>query len=175
MFLVFFQPVLHSHSRLAEIQRCKESKDSHWERKTRGGRDYLPLSPGKGPKQEKKKKKGKKYSVYSEGVGTHIRALPSARAQLCTQLCSQMERMQGEGEGEVDHLERPSPLTDKERVMIQDSWAKVYENCDDNGVAILVRYSFFCFSYSFLSSRVLCLKSLTQVEHREVTKVYNYN
>ncbi|XP_034566824.1 cytoglobin-1-like isoform X2 [Notolabrus celidotus] len=48
-----------------------------------------------------------------------------------------MERMQGEGE--VDHLERPSPLTDKERVMIQDSWAKVYENCDDAGVAILVR------------------------------------
>ncbi|XP_049416978.1 cytoglobin-1-like isoform X2 [Epinephelus fuscoguttatus] len=48
-----------------------------------------------------------------------------------------MERMQGEGE--VDHLERPSPLTDKERVMIQDSWAKVYQNCDDVGVAILVR------------------------------------
>uniref|UniRef100_A0A3B5ABE6 superoxide dismutase n=1 Tax=Stegastes partitus TaxID=144197 RepID=A0A3B5ABE6_9TELE len=43
------------------------------------------------------------------------------------------------GEGEVDHLERPSPLTDKERVMIQDSWAKVYQNCDDVGVAILVR------------------------------------
>lgn len=52
-------------------------------------------------------------------------------------LCSQMERMQGEGE--VDHLERPSPLTDREKVMIQDSWAKVYENCDDAGVAILVR------------------------------------
>ncbi|XP_029945654.1 cytoglobin-1-like [Salarias fasciatus] len=48
-----------------------------------------------------------------------------------------MERMQGEGE--VDHLERPSPLTDKERVMIQDSWGKVYQNCDDAGVAILVR------------------------------------
>lgn len=50
-----------------------------------------------------------------------------------------MERMQGEGEGEGDHLEQPSPLTDKERVMIQDSWAKVYQNCDDAGVAILVR------------------------------------
>ncbi|XP_047426887.1 cytoglobin-1-like [Mugil cephalus] len=48
-----------------------------------------------------------------------------------------MERMQGEGE--VDHLERPSPLTDKERLMIQDSWAKVYENCDHVGVAILIR------------------------------------
>lgn len=48
-----------------------------------------------------------------------------------------MERMQGEGE--VDLLERPSPLTDKERVMIQDSWAKVYQNCDDVGVTILVR------------------------------------
>lgn len=49
-----------------------------------------------------------------------------------------MERMQGEGE--VDHLERPSPLTDKDKVNIQDSWAKVYQNCDDVGVAILVRY-----------------------------------
>ncbi|XP_015235531.1 PREDICTED: cytoglobin-1-like isoform X1 [Cyprinodon variegatus] len=46
-----------------------------------------------------------------------------------------MERKQGE----VDHLERPSPLTDKERVMIQDSWANVYQNCEDVGVAILVR------------------------------------
>ncbi|KAG7504440.1 cytoglobin-1-like [Solea senegalensis] len=51
------------------------------------------------------------------------------------QLCSQMERMQGE----VDLLEQPSPLNDKERLMIQDSWSKVYEHCDDAGVAILVR------------------------------------
>uniref|UniRef100_A0A3P8P676 superoxide dismutase n=1 Tax=Astatotilapia calliptera TaxID=8154 RepID=A0A3P8P676_ASTCA len=49
-----------------------------------------------------------------------------------------MERTQGDGE--VDHLERPSPLTDKERVMIQASWGKVYQNCDDVGVAILVRF-----------------------------------
>lgn len=56
-------------------------------------------------------------------------------------LCFQMERTQGDGE--VDHLERPSPLTDKERVMIQDSWGKVYQNCDDVGVAILVRYFLF--------------------------------
>uniref|UniRef100_UPI003AAEA6CC cytoglobin-1-like isoform X1 n=1 Tax=Centroberyx gerrardi TaxID=166262 RepID=UPI003AAEA6CC len=48
-----------------------------------------------------------------------------------------MERVQGEGE--VDRLERPSPLTDREKVMIQDSWAKVYQNCDDVGVAILIR------------------------------------
>ncbi|MED6294230.1 Cytoglobin-1 [Characodon lateralis] len=46
-----------------------------------------------------------------------------------------MERKQEE----VDHLERPSPLTEKERVMIQDSWAKVYQNCEEAGVAILVR------------------------------------
>lgn len=48
-----------------------------------------------------------------------------------------MEKTQEDGK--PDHLERPGPLTDKERVMIQDSWAKVYENCDDAGVAILVR------------------------------------
>ncbi|XP_026180815.1 cytoglobin-1-like [Mastacembelus armatus] len=47
-----------------------------------------------------------------------------------------MERMQGEGE--VD-LEQPSPLTDKEKMMIQDSWRKVFQNCDDVGVTILVR------------------------------------
>ncbi|XP_075998785.1 cytoglobin-1-like [Genypterus blacodes] len=48
-----------------------------------------------------------------------------------------MERMQGEGE--VDHLEQPSPLTDSEKVLIQDSWAKVFQTCDDVGVAILIR------------------------------------
>ncbi|XP_061702411.1 cytoglobin-1-like isoform X2 [Syngnathoides biaculeatus] len=48
-----------------------------------------------------------------------------------------MERMQGEGE--VDNVERPSPLTDKDKVMILDSWVKVYQNCDDAGVAILIR------------------------------------
>lgn len=50
-----------------------------------------------------------------------------------------MEGMQGDGE--LDHVERPSPLTDKEKVMIQDSWAVVFQSCDDAGVAILVRYS----------------------------------
>lgn len=39
----------------------------------------------------------------------------------------------------MEPLEEPSPLTDKEKVMIQDSWAKVYQSCDDAGVAILVR------------------------------------
>ncbi|XP_034395686.1 cytoglobin-1-like [Cyclopterus lumpus] len=48
-----------------------------------------------------------------------------------------MERVRCEGEG--DPPERPGPLSDKERLMIQDSWAKVYQNCDDVGVAILVR------------------------------------
>lgn len=42
-------------------------------------------------------------------------------------------------EGEVDCLEQPSPLTDTEKVMIQDSWAKVFQTCDDVGVAILIR------------------------------------
>lgn len=56
-----------------------------------------------------------------------------------SQLCSQMERMQRDGE--LDHLGQPSPLSDKEKVMIHDSWAIVFQSCDDAGVAILVRYS----------------------------------
>ena len=55
-----------------------------------------------------------------------------------SKLRSQMERMQRDGE--MDHMEQPSPLTDKEKVMIQNSWAKVFQSCDDAGVAILVRY-----------------------------------
>uniref|UniRef100_A0A3P8ZS97 superoxide dismutase n=1 Tax=Esox lucius TaxID=8010 RepID=A0A3P8ZS97_ESOLU len=39
----------------------------------------------------------------------------------------------------ADRLERPDPLLDSEREMIQDTWAKVYQNCDDAGVAILIR------------------------------------
>ncbi|KAM4595948.1 cytoglobin-1-like isoform 1-T2 [Polymixia lowei] len=48
-----------------------------------------------------------------------------------------MERVQ-DGR-EADPLERPSPLTDRETATIQDTWAKVYQNCDDVGVAILIR------------------------------------
>ncbi|XP_064842677.1 cytoglobin-1-like [Oncorhynchus masou masou] len=48
-----------------------------------------------------------------------------------------MERQQGEVNG--DRLERLDPLCDSERKMIKDTWAKVYQNCDDVGVAILIR------------------------------------
>ncbi|XP_034046906.1 cytoglobin-1-like [Thalassophryne amazonica] len=49
-----------------------------------------------------------------------------------------MERMQDEGL--ADHLERASPLTDKEKTAVQEIWAKVFINSDDVGVAILVRF-----------------------------------
>uniref|UniRef100_A0AAZ3P360 superoxide dismutase n=1 Tax=Oncorhynchus tshawytscha TaxID=74940 RepID=A0AAZ3P360_ONCTS len=48
-----------------------------------------------------------------------------------------MERQQGEVT--ADRLERLDPLCDSEREMIKDTWAKVYQNCDDVGVAILIR------------------------------------
>ncbi|KAA8584917.1 hypothetical protein FQN60_003611, partial [Etheostoma spectabile] len=96
----FFQPVLHSHSRSAEIQRWRAKIVT----RNKGG-------------------KGNRFS--------------SSLTKKETQTRQKMERMQAKEEG--DHLERPSPLTDKERVMIQDSWAKVYQNCEDVGVAILIR------------------------------------
>ncbi|KAJ7989775.1 hypothetical protein DPEC_G00308010 [Dallia pectoralis] len=39
----------------------------------------------------------------------------------------------------AERLERPDPLLDLEREMIQDTWAKVYQSCGDVGVAILIR------------------------------------
>ncbi|XP_019723947.1 cytoglobin-1-like [Hippocampus comes] len=73
-----------------------------------------------------------------------------------------MERMQGEGE--VDHLERPSPLTDKDKVNIQDSWAKVYQNCDDVGVAILIRLFV---SYPSSKQYFSKFKNMTELEELE--------
>lgn len=119
-FLCFFQPVLHSHS-----HREVETKDSHWA-KSGKETEFLAL-----------KDINKVFLFWRRGYSHRPRLL---HVLSFAQLCSQMERMQGEGE--VDLLERPSPLTDKERVMIQDSWAKVYQNCDDVGVTILVRYIF---------------------------------
>lgn len=120
-FLCFFS-LFFTHTL---VQQGFRGGDFHW-----GGRNFLPLSPRKGHKQEKR------GSVYFEGVGTCLYKPAFCTCSALHKLCSQMERMQGE----LDHLEQPSPLTDKERVMIQDSWAKVYQSCDDAGVAILVRY-----------------------------------
>lgn len=132
---MLFQPVLHTQTHARPLTFGTDSK-------VRGVEGILALS------QQKESSKSHSREVWSciiiimmmmrmiEGV---VCALP-----LCT--CSavhncalgQMERMQGEGGTEP--LEEPSPLTDKEKVMIQDSWAKVYQSCDDAGVAILVRY-----------------------------------
>ncbi|CAL8302849.1 unnamed protein product [Merluccius merluccius] len=50
-----------------------------------------------------------------------------------------MERA-GEEEVEVEaEAEAPVPLSDGERLIIQDTWAKVYLNSEDVGVAILLR------------------------------------
>ncbi|KAK5914291.1 hypothetical protein CgunFtcFv8_008745 [Champsocephalus gunnari] len=76
-------------------------------------------------------------SLRRKKTGGKGNKFPSSLTRKETYTREKMERMQGEAEG--DYLERPSPLTDKEKVMIQDSWAKVYENCEDTGVAILIR------------------------------------
>lgn len=114
-----------SHSRDSVV----ESKDSHWEKAEKGARFSFPLA-------RKEKKKVEILCLFWGRGCAHRSCLVHVFSSAL--LCFQMERMQGEGE--MGHLEPPSPLTDKERVMIRDSWTKVYETCDDVGVAILVRY-----------------------------------
>ncbi|XP_056443206.1 cytoglobin-2 [Gadus chalcogrammus] len=41
---------------------------------------------------------------------------------------------------EDDRPERAEPLTDAEREIIQDTWGRVYENCEDVGVSVLIRF-----------------------------------
>uniref|UniRef100_A0A4W4FEK1 superoxide dismutase n=2 Tax=Electrophorus electricus TaxID=8005 RepID=A0A4W4FEK1_ELEEL len=42
--------------------------------------------------------------------------------------------------GEAERGERAEPLSDAERGIVQDTWARVYESCEDVGVAILIRF-----------------------------------
>ncbi|KAB5584635.1 hypothetical protein PHYPO_G00109770 [Pangasianodon hypophthalmus] len=41
---------------------------------------------------------------------------------------------------EPERRERPEPLSGVERAIVQDTWARVYESCEDVGVAVLVRF-----------------------------------
>ena len=50
-------------------------------------------------------------------------------------LSSDMDRA---GE-EVEEMELPIPLSEGEQLIIQDTWAKVYLNSEEVGVAILLR------------------------------------
>lgn len=144
--IFFFPSPFFTHTLAQQRFRGREQRFSQgkgWKK----GNCFSLLPPHRRHKQEEKtsttttKKKRYKLCLFClRGRG----ALISPAFCMCSAhytLCFQMERTQGDGE--VDHLERPSPLTDKERVMIQDSWGKVYQNCDDVGVAILVRYFLF--------------------------------
>ncbi|KAK2857410.1 hypothetical protein Q7C36_005329 [Tachysurus vachellii] len=41
---------------------------------------------------------------------------------------------------EPELRERAEPLSGVERAIVQDTWARVYESCEDVGVAVLVRF-----------------------------------
>lgn len=42
---------------------------------------------------------------------------------------------------EPERRERAEPLSGVERTIVQDTWARVYESCEDVGVAVLVRFA----------------------------------
>lgn len=47
-----------------------------------------------------------------------------------------MDRVQGE----LEHPVCPDPLSETEKELIQKSWTKVYQNCEDVGAATFVRF-----------------------------------
>ncbi|XP_026557838.1 cytoglobin isoform X2 [Pseudonaja textilis] len=49
-----------------------------------------------------------------------------------------MEKVQGEME--IERWERSEELSDAERKVIQETWNRVYANCEDVGVSILIRF-----------------------------------
>lgn len=55
----------------------------------------------------------------------------------------------------MEQRERADQLSEAETGMIQDTWGRVYENCEDVGVAILIRY----FLRLFLNVLCLCLSA----------------
>lgn len=49
-----------------------------------------------------------------------------------------MEKVQGEME--IERWERSEEISDAEKKVIQEIWSRVYANCEDVGVSILIRY-----------------------------------
>ncbi|XP_075033863.1 cytoglobin [Mixophyes fleayi] len=49
-----------------------------------------------------------------------------------------MEKVQEENE--TERWERPEEITESERSIIKESWARVYANCEEVGVSILIRF-----------------------------------
>lgn len=76
VFLVFFQPVLHSHSRSAEIQRWRAKILTG--KKKKGGKGNRFASSLRKERDTNKEKKVEIECLFCTSV------LPSARAQLCT-------------------------------------------------------------------------------------------
>ncbi|KAE8577020.1 hypothetical protein XENTR_v10004401 [Xenopus tropicalis] len=49
-----------------------------------------------------------------------------------------MEKVQGEND--MERWERLEEITESERGVIKETWARVYANCEDVGVSILIRF-----------------------------------
>ncbi|XP_061472305.1 cytoglobin isoform X2 [Rhineura floridana] len=49
-----------------------------------------------------------------------------------------MEKVQGEME--IERWERNEEMSDAEKKVIQETWSRVYANCEDVGVSILIRF-----------------------------------
>ncbi|XP_005233102.2 cytoglobin isoform X2 [Falco biarmicus] len=49
-----------------------------------------------------------------------------------------MEKVQGEME--IERWERSEEISDAEKKVIQETWSRVYANCEDIGVSILIRF-----------------------------------
>lgn len=41
---------------------------------------------------------------------------------------------------EIERWERNEEISDAEKKVIQETWSRVYANCEDVGVSILIRY-----------------------------------
>lgn len=49
-----------------------------------------------------------------------------------------MEKVQGEME--IERWERSEEISEAEKKVIQETWSRVYANCEDVGVSVLIRY-----------------------------------
>ncbi|XP_042610399.1 cytoglobin-2 [Cyprinus carpio] len=64
-------------------------------------------------------------------------SVPASGASTPWCICGMEKEREDE---ETEGRERPEPLTDVERGIIQDTWARVYESCEDVGITILIRF-----------------------------------
>lgn len=80
------------------------------------------------------------FSSRRRSPRTLTRISPSLLSWLPGGSCRRLPMEKVQGEMEIERWERSEEISEAEKKVIQETWSRVYANCEDVGVSVLIRY-----------------------------------